>query len=57
MMTPQEGFCRRLLFTLCAAALKNGSEGPSVNGRRLTVNETSALVAYARRYGFLPQSR
>jgi len=51
---PQEGFVRRLLFARCDKDLRNGrTEGPTLNGRRLSESEMRHLVAYARRHGFL----
>jgi hypothetical protein len=53
--TPQEGYVRRLLFSCCDRDLKaRRTESTFImNGRKLSADEMLALVAYARRYGFL----
>jgi hypothetical protein len=50
---PQEGLCRRLMLHLADRALRNGTPGPVVNGRRLTEEEMRRLVDYAHQHGFL----
>jgi hypothetical protein len=55
MVSQYAGFVDRLLFTSCDNALKAGRNESTffVNGRKLCGDEMRAVVAYARRYGFV----
>jgi hypothetical protein len=59
---PVEGFVRRLLFHMCAGALRNDAPGPlcrdASGAKPLSREKMIGLVRYAARHGFLcPQDR
>jgi len=51
---PVEGLVRRMFFRACDLRLRDQGATPKVAGRPLTRVEVKRLVAYARKWAFLP---